>query len=262
MLIDWLTVAAQLVNFLVLVWLLKRFLYKPVLQAIDEREKHIMQQLEDAQSQKTEAGKEHDEFLNKTKEFDNQRQSLMNNAINEINAERQRLIDETRSDTEALRLQLRETLRNEQQNLNDEIVRRTRDEVFAIARKALADLASVNLETHISEVFIRRLNELNEEERELMTTALQSSPQWATVRSAFKLPEQLQTAIRQTIRDSFLTEVPVTFETAPHLVNGLELVSNGYKITWNIDEYLSSLKEKLTELLKDETKAEEQASSE
>ena len=35
MLIDWFTVAAQVVNFLVLMWLLKRFLYKPIVYAID-----------------------------------------------------------------------------------------------------------------------------------------------------------------------------------------------------------------------------------
>ena len=45
MLIDWFTVAAQAVNFLILVWLLKRFLYKPVLAAVDEREKRITAQL-------------------------------------------------------------------------------------------------------------------------------------------------------------------------------------------------------------------------
>ena len=41
MLIDWFTVVAQVVNFLILVWLLKRFLYKPILDAIDAREKRI-----------------------------------------------------------------------------------------------------------------------------------------------------------------------------------------------------------------------------
>ena len=45
MLIDWFTVGAQALNFLILVWLLKRFLYKPILHAIDEREKGIAAQL-------------------------------------------------------------------------------------------------------------------------------------------------------------------------------------------------------------------------
>jgi F-type H+-transporting ATPase subunit b len=37
MLIDWFTVGAQVLNFLILVWLLKRFLYGPILDAIDAR---------------------------------------------------------------------------------------------------------------------------------------------------------------------------------------------------------------------------------
>ena len=37
MLIDWFTVGAQALNFIILVWLLKRFLYKPILDAIDAR---------------------------------------------------------------------------------------------------------------------------------------------------------------------------------------------------------------------------------
>ena len=45
MLIDWFTVGAQAVNFIILVWLLKRFLYKPILNAIDAREKRIATEL-------------------------------------------------------------------------------------------------------------------------------------------------------------------------------------------------------------------------
>ena len=48
MLIDWFTVGAQVLNFLILVWLLKRFLYKPILNAIDAREKRIAAELADA----------------------------------------------------------------------------------------------------------------------------------------------------------------------------------------------------------------------
>ena len=49
MLIDWFTVGAQALNFLILVWLMKRFLYKPILRAIDEREKRIASELADAE---------------------------------------------------------------------------------------------------------------------------------------------------------------------------------------------------------------------
>ena len=57
MLIDWFTVGAQTLNFLILVWLLKRFLYKPILNAIDAREKRIAAELADADVKKAEAEK-------------------------------------------------------------------------------------------------------------------------------------------------------------------------------------------------------------
>jgi F-type H+-transporting ATPase subunit b len=73
MLIDWFTVGAQALNFLILVWLMKRFLYKPVLAAIDAREKRIAAELADAETKKTDAKKERDEFQKKNDEFDQQR---------------------------------------------------------------------------------------------------------------------------------------------------------------------------------------------
>ena len=67
MLINWFTVCAQAINFLILVWLLKRFLYKPILHAIDEREKGIAAQLADAEAKKAEAQKDRDDFSTRTK---------------------------------------------------------------------------------------------------------------------------------------------------------------------------------------------------
>jgi F-type H+-transporting ATPase subunit b len=53
MLIDWFTVVAQVLNFLILVWLLKRFLYRPILNAIDVREKRIAAEVADARRRRT-----------------------------------------------------------------------------------------------------------------------------------------------------------------------------------------------------------------
>ncbi len=67
MLIDWFTVGAQLLNFLILVWLMKRFLYKPVLDAIDAREKLIATELADAAAKKTKRKKSATIFSTKTR---------------------------------------------------------------------------------------------------------------------------------------------------------------------------------------------------
>ena len=94
MLIDWFTVGAQALNFIILVWLLKRFLYKPILNAIDAREQRIAAELAAADAKEAEAQKERDEFHHKNEEFDQQRATLLSKATQEAKAERKRLLDD------------------------------------------------------------------------------------------------------------------------------------------------------------------------
>ncbi|MEO8156065.1 MAG: F0F1 ATP synthase subunit B, partial [Rhizobacter sp.] len=73
MLIDWFTVGAQALNFVVLVWLMKRFLYQPVLDSIAAREKRIADQIAQAAAQEAQAAAERKTFEDKNKAFDQQR---------------------------------------------------------------------------------------------------------------------------------------------------------------------------------------------
>src|SRR5512141_1356348 len=130
MLIDWFTVGAQALNFLILVWLLKRFLYKPILHAIDAREKRIAAELADADAKKAEAQKERDEFQKKNETFDQQRAALLSKATDEAKAEGQRLIEEARKAADALSAKRGETLRNDARSLNQTLRHRTQQEVF------------------------------------------------------------------------------------------------------------------------------------
>src|SRR5665811_1807411 len=124
MLIDWFTVLAQVVNFLILVWLLKRFLYRPILDAIDAREKRIAKELADADAKKAEAQQARDEFQHKNETFEQQRAALMNKATEEAKTERLRLLDEARLAADALSAKRQETLRNDAHSLNQAISRR------------------------------------------------------------------------------------------------------------------------------------------
>jgi len=250
MLIDWFTVAAQVVNFLILVWLLKRFLYQPILDAIDAREKRIAGELADADAKKAEAQKERDEFQQKNEAFDQQRAALLSQAVDAAKAERQRLLDETRQAADALSTKRQEALRNEARNLNQAISRRAQQEVFAIARKALADLATTSLEERMTVVFTRRLRALEGQAREDLAKSLKTAAGPALVRSAFDLPAEQRAAIQNALNETFSAEIHVQFETSPELVSGIELTTNGQKIAWSIADYLASLERGVRELLK------------
>ena len=249
MLADWFTIVAQALNFLILVWLMKRFLYKPVLNAIDTREKRIATELANADAKKAEAQKEHEEFQRKNTEFDQQRAALMTKAAGEAQAERQRLLDEARKAAVDLGSRQQEALRDEEQTLHEAIRRRTQQEVFAIARKALTDLATVSLEERLGEVFTRRLREMNGKAKEGLAEALKTASDPAVVRSTFDLPADQRAAIQNALNETFSAEVRVQFEASPDLIGGIELTTNGQKVGWSIADYLASLEKGVDELL-------------
>lgn len=250
MLIDWFTVIAQAVNFLLLVWLMKRFLYQPILKALDAREKRIAAELADADAKRTEASEEREDFRRKNDELDRQRAQLLSDAASEAAAERRRLLDEARNDAEALRAKLQESLSGEYQSLHDEIARRTRAEVFAMARKTLGDLSEISLEERMAEVFIRRLGGLSAEAKEKLVPALKSPGAAILLRSAFDLAPALRSMIESAVRAALAADGPIRFEVVPDLVSGIELVMEGRKIAWSISDYLSSLERDVNELLK------------
>jgi F-type H+-transporting ATPase subunit b len=99
MLIDWFTVIAQVINFLILVWLLKRFLYRPILNAIDAREKRIAAEISDADEKKAQALKERDEFQYKNVEFDKQRSNRIHQLEEEAEIKRAQLLDDARKES-------------------------------------------------------------------------------------------------------------------------------------------------------------------
>ncbi len=259
MLIDWFTVGAQALNFLILVWLMKRFLYQPILRAIDAREKRVAAELADADAKRAEAQREREEFQHKNEEFDKERAALLSKATDEAKAERQRLLDEARKAADALSAKRMETLRNDARRLNQAISRRTQAEVFAIARKALADLATTSLEERLGEVFTRHLREMDGPVKASLGQALKAAREPALVRSAFELPAEPRAAIQNALNETFSAEIRVRFETAPDLVSGIELTTNGQRVGWSIADYLASLERGVGELLEEKDKPEAKA---
>ncbi len=258
--INWFIVIAQIINFFILVWLLKRFLYKPILKAIDEREKKIVSQLEEAEAKKAEAIKEQAEFLQKNAVFDQEKLALMNQAVAESNEVRQKLLEEVRNEAGALRSNLKNALKELQEDLSREITRKAQEEVFAIVRKTLSDLASLSLEEQSVHIFIKRLNDLNDQEKKQFIEAFRSDSNPILLQSTYALPEKLQEEIKNAVSEVLGIKPQFQFKTTPELISGIELISNGYKLAWSIAEYLRSFQNSISETMrvKSETESDNQ----
>ena len=249
MLIDWFTVVAQAINFLILVWLMKRYLYKPILDAVDAREKLIAKELADAAAKKTEAQKEHDDLQHKNEEFDQQRAALLSKATGEAKAGGEKLLDEARKAADALSAKRAERLRTDAHTLNQAIERRTQQEVFAVARKALRDLATASLDERVGDVFTRHLRDMEPNAKASLGEALKAAPDPSLLRTAFDLPADQRAVIQNALNETFSAAVRIRFETAPELVSGIELSASGQKVGWSIADYLASMEEDVEKLL-------------
>ena len=242
MLIDWFTVGAQALNFLILMGLLKHFLYQPVLDAIDTREKRIAGQLADAKQQKIEAHKEKDLFGQKNDAFDADRADLLKKATAAADAQGKKLVDAARAAADTAAAKQRDALKAEDLELAASVRRRTSEQVFTITRKVMADLADASLEASIGKLFIRRLKAMDSAAVAQMKTALASShPAKALIRSAVDIPTRQRAAIRTAVEHVLDSKVAIDFETAPALLGGVELIVSGQRLGWSIADYLQAM---------------------
>jgi F-type H+-transporting ATPase subunit b len=249
MLIDWFTVGAQVLNFVVLVLLMKHFLYQPVLDAIATREKRIADQIADAVAKEKQASIERKTYEDKNTSFDQQRADLLSKATADALVQGQRLADEAENVAAALAEQRLKALATQAAHLQQLVAGRAAHEVFTVARKTLADLANADLEERMVEVFDRHLQELADPAKATLGAALKQSAEPALVRSHFELPAAQQAAIRDAVNKPLSADVPLGFEVAGDALCGIELSAGGQKLAWTIDAYLRDLEREVAALL-------------
>lgn len=246
MLIDWFTVLAQIVNFLILVFLLHRFLYNPILNAMAQREQRIADDLEAAERKRREAREEIESYQQKKAELDEKRQELLRQAEEDAEEKRRDLLQKARTETEEIRTRWQRAIEQEKESFLADLRRRVSQETYRIIRSALADMADVALEERIVTVFLERLSELPDSEQEAL--ANETADSWK-VNSAFDLPAEQQEEIRQVVEEVVGHNGRLHFNTQPDLIAGIELVAAGHKVAWSLDSYLDNLEEALSDLL-------------
>lgn len=239
--IDWITVSAQIVNFLVLAWLLHRFLYGPITRAMERRAQRISQRLSEADQKRDEAENEARAFQAQQKELDDRREQFLNDAREEAAKERNRLFEQAQDDIARQKKSWQEAVEQQRTEFLHDIRQRTRDHFYTLARRALGDLADVHLEEQMIRVFREKLATLDANAKNRLAAAGRKNGNDAVVRSGFEMAADMQNVIRQTVRDSILTDAAVTFERDADVVCGIELKMGGQTLAWNLDSYFEAL---------------------
>ncbi len=254
MIIDWYTIIFQIINFLILVFLLRLFLYFPIIRAMDDREEKIMQREEEANALKREAEEAEKSYRHKSADLERQEDEIRDEARAEAEKEKHAMLDRARREVEDIRDRWEEDFTREKQTFIDELRRRIGRQACAVARRCLQDLADARLEALTWSLFSARIKNLSEEERRLLQEALTEEQHRLYITSAFEPPRDELKALKKTLQELFPDldlkgSLSVETRTDPELVCGLELSTGGYRVAWSIDNYLEDVEEQiLTEI--------------
>ncbi len=247
--IDWFTVSAQIINFLILIFLLKKFLYGPIIRAMDKREETIAGRLNEAGRKQDEAREEIERYRRKNEDFESRRADMLAEAKAAAEQQKKKLIALARKDVDDIKDRWREAVSQEKQaflrNLRDRIA----TEIYAIAGKVFSDLADMSFEEHVIDTFLRKLNTLDQEELDIIKTKLKVSGDGITIATSFEIPEQKLRAVSETVRRITGTDLKPEFVLSKDVLCGIELRAKGYTLGWNVDVYLKSLEEEFGRML-------------
>ena len=249
MLIDPFTIIAQIVNFVILAVALKYFLYDRVITAMDEREAAIAQRLHDADDRETEAAAALTAHEENIAQFGRDRGALLEEVHTEAAQDRQRLLESSHADADAERLRWQRSLQAERREWEHELRRRTADEVSALSRRALSDLAGTDIEAAAIEHGLDHLSAAGSGDirTDLFGDDAKNSP--ITVRTAFAITPEQRVEVADRIRS--IGAGPgraIEFETDPHLILGIEFRSDGTSVSWNASDYLDDLDARVADL--------------
>ncbi len=234
MLIDWFTVVAQAINFLLLVWLLKRFLYGPIVRAMRQREERIARDLEQAETTREQARVERNALAAARAGLEQQREAVLHEAREQARQWREQAMQSARGEVDVQRRAWRRSLQDEQAAFATALRTRIARAVMQVSREALGDLADGTLEERLAARLLR----------ELPRNGF-APPEKALVRTGFPPGEELRERLGQGLRQRWEQLRSVEFEHAPELGFGLECILGDHKIHWNIDSYMAGLEERV-----------------
>jgi len=239
--INWFTFGAQIANFLLLVWLLRRFLYGPITTAMSERQQRIADQFEEAREKREAAEAEATQYRKKIEELASAREEKIAEAEEAARERRREMIEEARAEVDRLESQWRAALRRERETFLKELAERVSHETVDLAGRALRDLADADLEQAVVRVFQDRLRALEDERRQLLTDAVRSDDERAQIHSVFDLGAENERRLTETLREVTGMEGAPEFDRKAELGLGIELRVGGHKLAWNLQSYFAEM---------------------
>lgn len=246
---DWFTFFAQIINFVILVYLLRRFLYRPINKVMDDRQRQLQERWDNAREQQEKAQQEAEAYQDQQAELEAQREELISQAKAEAQAKRQELRQAAREEIQQRREQWQQALQQEKESFYARSRQKLQQETIAICRRVLRDLADADLEDQAIALFLERLKEQSNDENSEIFNFKNAESQEVMIWSGFELSSPQRQKIALALERQNLTESnAIEFQTNPDLIFGIEARFGDHEVRWSVDDYLQNLDRTFSEL--------------
>jgi F-type H+-transporting ATPase subunit b len=236
--IDLTTFLMEIANFMILVWIMNRLLYKPVRRIIAERQAAMEQTRAEAERMRTEAAGLEQTYQGRLASWDMEKAELRRQLQVEIAAERQRL-------TAGLDLELagmRDKARVTEERRAEEIVRLSEERAIAnagqFAARLLTRTATPELGSRLMEMLLEDLAGLPDEQRRSIIDALAREEATVHVESAHQLAETAPVAFEARFREIFPAAKQFSFCVNEALLAGIRVIVGPWNLSANLKDEL------------------------
>jgi len=237
--LDWTTFLLEALNFLILVWILKHFLYRPILDVIAQRQIRIEEMLANAKRIQDEALELKTKKEQQLKEWDIKQKEAQIKLIEEINIKRDHMMAELAADIE----REREKNATLEEIRHQEWMRSTETKALAQASQfsasLLSRLASTELDAKLFDILLEDLQKLTPEETAPLIKAANRSVIRIDVTSAFPLPSDRQTQLVETLTKLVGKKLPTEFSEDPSLLSGIKISFGPWVLHANLRDELA-----------------------
>lgn len=231
--INWWTLALQAINFLVLVWLLQRFLYRPVMGVIARRRAEAEKAFNEAARREALTDETRHALQAEQGELAAARDKVMADARAEIEAERKKVLEQAHQEAAAVAAAARAKIEAERA----EAIASLRLKVIDLGTEVAEQLLKKSVSKSLNDVFLDRicnyLQNLPAEKRTALHSEIDHDGRLAVV-SAPALDSQQQERWRKRLRDALGPDTIFEFSADPALIAGAELHFRGaiLRFTW------------------------------
>jgi F-type H+-transporting ATPase subunit b len=247
--IDWLTVAAQIVNFLVLVWLLQRFLYRPITDAMARREERIKSRLSEAKDASARVAAEAEKLREKQEKLDASREEMLQEARQKAHELRKKMENDLREEMEARRKTWEDHLEAAKDDFAARLQQRAGHQVVDIVGRVLKDYAGSDLAGQVARTFVNRLADLDAGSRAKLTDAAGRADGVVRVDSSVALKPASRSQITRAIHAHIDPDITVEYGEDDDLLLGLRLIVGEQTLEWSATRFLSRLGTTLDEVI-------------